>query len=339
MEGNNTSAPAAPAAESNTTNLNANSEAIGLLEGEVAEESSEASGEANSASNGNVEAKASSGNEPSKTEVKKAAEKIDAKPVKGEPGKFAIKVDGEVIELSKEDMVKYAQLGKAGQARMEEASRIKSEALQLVKMLRDNPEAVLADPYILGSEEKVIELAQKILSRKLENEQKSPEMKEKEKLQKELEDLRNKVKQDEEERQSAEYNRLVAQQEAQLEEQITEAFETSGLPKSPFVLKRLADVMISGAENNKDISPKQALAIVRREMQKDIRDLMETMPEDALEEYISAEKVQKLRSRQLAKARATQPAVAKPTQVRDTGNAPTEAKKPEKINMRKFLRG
>lgn len=339
MEGNNTSAPAAPAAESNTTNLNANSEAIGLLEGEVAEESSEASGEANSASNGNVEAKASSGNEPSKTEVKKAAEKIDAKPVKGEPGKFAIKVDGEVIELSKEDMVKYAQLGKAGQARMEEASRIKSEALQLVKMLRDNPEAVLADPYILGSEEKVIELAQKILSRKLENEQKSPEMKEKEKLQKELQDLRDKVKQDEEERQSAEYNRLVAQQEAQLEEQITEAFETSGLPKSPFVLKRLADVMISGAENNKDISPKQALAIVRREMQKDIRDLMETMPEDALEEYISAEKVQKLRSRQLAKARATQPAVAKPTQVRDAGNAPTEAKKPEKINMRKFLRG
>lgn len=339
MEGNNSSAPAAPAAQSTEAPVNANNEALELLEGESLDEGSESSSEANSTSNSKVEAKTESKGEPSKSEVKKAAEKVDAKQVKGDPDKFTIKVDGQVLELSKDEMVKYAQLGKAGQARMEEAARIKTEAMQLVKMLRDNPEAVLADPYVLGSEEKVIELAQKILSKKMEDEQKSPEAREKERLEKELEELRQKVKQDEEQRQAAEYERMVQQQEAQLEEQITEALETSGLPKSPFVLKRLADVMIAAAENEKDISPKQALNIVKREMQKDIREYIDALQEDALEEFISAEKVKKLRNRQIAKLKAEQAAAPKPTETKEVASAPVEAKKNEKINMRKFLRG
>lgn len=336
MSEGSASAPAAPAAQSTQAPANANTEASQLLEGESLDEVVDSSGEANNASKG---ASSESSGEPTKTEVKKAAEKVDAKQVKGDPSKFAIKVDGEVLELSKEEMVKYAQLGKAGQSRMEEAARIKQEALQLVQMLRTDPESVLADPYILGSEDKVIELAQKILSRKLEDEQKSPEAKEKEKLERELEDLRRKVKDDEEKRQASEYERLIQQQEAQLEEQITDALETSGLPKSPFVLKRLADVMLAAAENEKDISPKQALNIVKREMQKDVQEYMNALGEDELETYISEEKVKKLRQRQLAKVKAAQASAPKPAEVKEFASAPVEIKKPEKINMKKFLRG
>lgn len=343
-EGSSAPSPAAPAAQTTTeasnTQLNADSKAIELLEGESLEEASDAPKEVIKASNDKVtEVKSDSKSEPSKAEVKKAADKVDAKQSKTDPDKFNIKVDGQVLELTKEEMVKYAQLGKAGQARMEEAARVKQEALQLVKMLRENPEDVLADPYILGSQEKVIELAQKILSKKLEDEQKSPEAKEKEQLQKELEELRRKDKEREEKLKADEYERLVQQQEQQLETQITEAFESSGIPRSPFVLKRLADVMISAAENNKDISPKQALNMVKKEMQNDIREYIEALQEDALEEFISAEKIKKLRQRQLAKAKAEQPIIAKPAEVKDIASAPVEQKKPEKINMRKFLRG
>lgn len=338
MEGNSAPSSAAPAAQSTDTSVNANSQEAALLEGESLEEAVEASGEANSSSK-EASSKASSSGEPSKAEVKKAAEKVDAKPVKGDSDKYTIKVDGQVLELSKEEMVKYAQLGKAGQARMEEAARIKQEAQQLVDMLRKDPAAVLADPFILGSEDKVIELAQKILSKKLEDEQKSPEAKEKERLERELEDLRRKVKEDEEKRQADEYERMIQQQEAQLEEQITEALDSSGLPKSPFVLKRLADVMLAAAENDKDISPKQALNIVKREMQKDVREYIEALQEDALEEFISAEKVKKLRQRQLAKLKQEQASAPKPAEVKEVPSAPTEAKKVEKMSMKKFLRG
>lgn len=322
-------------AEASNTAVNGQGEAIELLEGETIDQSEESSGGAISASSGSS-AKSS---EPSKSEVKKAADKVDAKQAKGSSDKYTIKVDGQNLELSKDELVKYAQLGKAGQARMEEAARIKQEATQLVKMLRENPEAVLADPYVLGSEDKVIELAQKILARKEEDSKKSPEAREKERLERELEALREQVRADEENRKIEEYNRLVAQAESQLEEQITEAFESSQLPKSPFVLKRLTDVMIAASENNKEISPKQALSIVKKEMQKDIKDYMEALQEDALEEYISEQKLQKLRKRQLAKAKQLAPKVEKPTEVREGASAPVEAKKVEKINMKKFLRG
>jgi len=335
-ENSNASIPSnTSSTEASNTAVNGQGGAIELLEGETIDQESEASSEANSASN----SQSSKSSEPSKSEVKKAADKVDAKPTKGDSDKYMIKVDGQVLELSKDELVKYAQLGKAGQARMEEAARIKQEATQLVKMLRENPEAVLADPFVLGSEDKVIELAQKILARKLEDEQKSPEAREKEKLERELQELREKLKTDEESRKAEEYNRLVAQHEAQLEVHITEAFEVSGLPKSPFVLKRLADVMIAAAENEKEISPKQALNIVKKEMQKDIRDYMEALQEDALEEYISEQKIQKLRKRQLAKAKALAPKVERPAEVKEGASAPVEAKKSEKINMKKFLRG
>jgi hypothetical protein len=340
MSDNGSSAPInssdSSSSEASNTDLNAQGNESINLEGNQSSEESSSNGEALNASN---EA-SSEGSEPSKKEVKQAAAKVDAKQSKADPEKYTIKVDGQLLELNKEEMVKYAQLGRAGQSRMEEAARIKQEAIQLVQMLRTNPEAVLADPNILGSEDKVIELAQKILSRKLEDDQKSPEVREKERLQRELEDLRAHMKQEEERRQAAEYERLVQQQEAQLEEQITEAFEASQLPKSPFVLKRLADVMITAAENNKDISPKQALNIIKKEMQRDIQQYIDVLPEDALEAYISAEKVKKLRDRQIAKAReATKAAAPKVAEVKEVASPSSEPAKKAKISMRDWLRG
>jgi hypothetical protein len=298
-----------------------------LLDGETIDEGSSESGEQTAAqTNPKVEAK-----------VEKAADKVDAEKTKA--GKYKVKVDGEEVELSQDELIKYAQLGKAGQKRMAEAAQIKKDAQELVRMLRENPESVLADPAVLGSDEEVVKLAQKILSRKLEDEQKSPELREKERLEKELEQLRKEAKEREERQQTEEYERLVQQQEAQIEEQITEALETSGMPKSPFILKRLADVMLAAAENEKDISPKQAMNIVKREMQKDLREYIEAMQEDALEEIVSAEKVKKLRQRQLSKLKAEQAKAAPaPTEVKETASAPAPESKKHKISMKDFIR-
>ena len=324
--------PAAPQADTSATPVNTSQE---LLEGESIEEASASTETSKEASKAPQAAK---GEAKIESKADKAADKVDAE--KTSDGTYKMKVDGEEIELSREEVIKYAQMGKAGQKRMAEASQIKKEAQQLVQMLRDNPEAVLADPAILGSDEKVIELAQKILSRALENEQKSPETKQKEALEKELEDLRRKVKDDEERKSAEEYERMVSEQESQLEEQITEAIETSGLPKSPFVLKRLADVLLAAAENDKDVSPKQAMNIVKREMQKDLREYIEALQDDALEEVVSADKIKKLRQRQLAKLKAEQ-AKAAPTMtdVKETASAPQEDQKKSKISMKDFLRG
>jgi hypothetical protein len=126
---------------------------------------------------------------PAAKDVKKAADKMDAEKVAGSK-MYKIIVDGQEEEVSEAELVKMAQMGKSGQKRMQEAAQIRKEAAQLVKMLRDDPESVLADPAILGSNEKVLELAQKILARKIEDEQKSPEVLRAEKAERERDEAR-----------------------------------------------------------------------------------------------------------------------------------------------------
>lgn len=287
----------------------------------------------------------SSAKSDSKTESKaaKAAKEVGAKKVDNQT--YKIKVDGEEVEMSLEEITKFAQLGKAGQKRMAEAAQIKKEAGELIDLLRSDPEAVLSDPAILGSSEEVIKFAQKILARQLEDEMKSPEVREKEQLQKEVEALRKQMKEESEAKSKAEYERLVAQEEEKLQSEINEAIDSSGLPASPFVLKRISDVLIMAAENDKQISPKQAMNIVKKEMMKDIKELLGASPEDALEDLIGSDRIKSLRKKQLAKAKATSVETAaprvdsmmKPVQRQELNSEKASPEK--KVSMKDFLRG
>lgn len=271
-------------------------------------------------------------------DVKKAAKKVDAEKVPGTQ-KFVVTIDGVDEELTQDELIKYAQKSKAADKRFQESAQIKKEAAELIRMLRDSPERVLADPAILGSDEKVIELAQKILAKKIEEESKPQAVREKERLEKELQELREANKRNEEERKRQEYETMVKQHESQLEEQIQDAMESSGLPKSPYVLKRLADVMISSLEYDKEISPKQAMNIVKREMQKDLKEYFDASPEDMLEELLGSDNIKRLRKRQVAKIKAEQ-AAPTASQIKPAASAKAEPQKAQdkKIAMKDWLR-
>jgi hypothetical protein len=268
----------------------------------------------------------------------KAAKQEGAKKV--DDDKYKIKVDGEEVELSREEMVKYAQMGRSGQKKMQEAAQVRQEAIKLVEMLKANPEKVLADPAILGSDDAVLKFAQKILANRMEEESKDPALRDKERLEKELESLRAEKKQEEEKRKQDDYQRMVQEEETALEEGITQAFESSGLPKSPFVLKRLADVLISGAEAGKKVTPQMAMNIVKREMQKDLKDYFDTTPEDVLEGLINADKVKNLRKRQLSKLKESAKAAAPSLNDIKEAAKPLEPKNdaPTKVRMKDWLR-
>jgi hypothetical protein len=273
----------------------------------------------------------------------KAAKDVGAKKVDSDT--YKIKVDGEEIEMSREEITKYAQLGKAGQKRMAEAAQIKKEAIDLVEMLRSNPEDILSDPAILGSRDEVIKFAQRILSNQMEEEMKSPEVREKEAAQKELEDLRKQIKDENESKSKAEYERLVAHEEEKLQTEINDAIDSSGLPASPFVLKRISDVLIMAAENNKQISPKQAMNIVKKEMQKDIAEYLKLSPDEALEELMGGDRIKSLRKKQLAKVKTQATETAAPSvnsQLRPVARQELSTEKgtlEKKTSMKDFLRG
>jgi hypothetical protein len=242
--------------------------------------------------------------------------------------KYKLKVDGEDIEWegSDEDLIKELQLSKKARKEIQSSKAMQKEIAELFEMLKNNPELVMQDPAI-GIDP--VEFAKKIIQQQMEQESKSPEQIEREQLQKELEELRASKKREEEERTKEMYEREVSRYEAQLEEQVDEALSSSGLPKSPYVLKRMTDVMLSGIENSKEISPKMALNIVRKEMQKDLKEMFSSSAEDVLEELLGSDTLKRLNKRQLEKIRASKKVETSAKKIEETG------KRTEKVQEEK----
>lgn len=271
---------------------------------------------------------------PAAAEVKEAQEKLDnaqteserkaaQKEVENAKRKYQLKVDGKVMdwEGTDEDIVRELQLSKKARKEIQESATLKKELALFVEALKNDPASVLADPAI-GVDIK--RFAEQILAQTLEEEAKSPEQREREQLEKEVEQLRKEIKEREERQRNEEYERMVSQHESDLEEKVEEALNTSGLPKSPYVLKRMADVMLSVMNKGKDITPKKALEIVRKEMNKDIKDMFAATPEEVLEELIGSDNIKRLNKRQLAKLK--QAKIASVNQVKDSGHVPDDSK-------------
>jgi hypothetical protein len=233
--------------------------------------------------------------------------------------KYNLKVDGEEIEWegSEEDVKRELQLARKARKEIQTANELKKEIASLLDLLKTNPSAVLEDPAI-GIDVK--QFAQEILNQQMEDELKSPEQRAKEELEKEIEELRSKQKQEEEQRKKLEFERAVQKAEGEIEEKFIQALDESELPKSPYLLKRMADVMLTGLSNKKEINPKQALSIVRREMHKDLNEMFSSSPEELVEQLLGEGNVKRFNKYQLSKFKKSQD-VPSTKNIKDTGKS------------------
>src|SRR5439155_16062490 len=62
--------------------------------------------------------------------------------------KLKLKVDGREEELPEEEVVKWAQMGRAAQKRFQEASEKRKQAEDFIRMLKEDPISVLSNPAI-----------------------------------------------------------------------------------------------------------------------------------------------------------------------------------------------
>ncbi len=307
------SQPTAPAAPATQDNSEISHEDLAALAGESSTEgqaapAAEAKQAVTEAEQKVKNAKTASAKEQAKKELEKARHV------------YSLKVDGEEMEWSgtDEDVKRELQLAKKARKEIQASSEMKKEIADFLSALKQDPRKVLTDPAFNVD---MVELAKQIINEQIENELKSPEQLEKEKLQKELEDIRRERKEEQERRQKDEYDRQVKSYEVELEEKMGDALESSGLPKTAYVLKRAADVMLSGIENKKDISPKQALNIVKKEMQRDLKDMFSASPEDLLEDLLGSDNIKRINKRQLSKIKKP---VVTASSIKDSGSAPKE---------------
>lgn len=234
-----------------------------------------------------------------------------------------------------EEVVKYLQKAEASDLKFAEANELRKAALEFIDELKKNPRKVLSDPNI-GVDIK--KFAEEILNEELQEMEKSPEQKEREKLQKEIEQLRQQAKEREESAQRSEFEKMQVEQERILDVEITAALDVGGIPKTARTVKAMAEMMMIALENNIDLSPKDIAPIVKNTTMSEFKELVGSLADDQLEDFLGKEVIGRLRKRNVAKAKALDTA----NSIKATGN---DVKKPEdkksdskKMTIRDFLK-
>jgi hypothetical protein len=243
---------------------------------------------------------------------------------------FEIPDDPEVVEFMKNKL----QMAKLAHQKAQEYSQLDREAREFIELLKTNPRAILEDPRI-GIDLK--KLAAEIVQEEIENAKKTPEQLEKERLEKELQALKEQYEREKMEAQKKEFERLQAQEFERYDREIQGALESAQLPKSPYIVKKIADYLYIGLQNGIDLSPKDVIPIVREEIEQEIKDYLNSLKEDEIEKVINKDLFDKYRKKQLAKAK-NKPPIPLKSQIKDVGEK-IEKPKQEKPKTYKEIFG
>jgi hypothetical protein len=259
-----------------------------------------------------------------------------------------IKVNGKSrkvdLDFDNEDEIKgYLSKAFGADEAFQKSAAERKQVEAFIKELKTNPLAILRNKE-LGLN--LRELAEKVLLEDLEDEAKSPEQKELESLKKQLTERDTKAKELEEEKRSSELARLQEKQFTEFDNQITDALSKYSVPKTPYVVKRIADTMLEVAQlmDDKgnpmypDATVDDIMPYVEEQIQKEISQMFEAFPTETLEKLVGKTHLNKMRNNRVAKIKQT----ATASQIKDTGNAakPPETKAEKKSSFKSvFGRG
>lgn len=226
---------------------------------------------------------------------------------------FELKVNGKTlkkrIDLSDEDAVKRElQKAYAGQLAMQEKAELENALKSRVNDWKNNPWQFFEEIGLDADELAEIRLAQR-----LEEMKKDPAELEREQRELELQQLRQQLKAKEEREKQLEYERLQEEAAMQLDIEISEALDAHpSLPATPRVIRQIADTLAwaitpqnegGGGFDPDEISVSDILPTVEAEIRKEISDLMASLPEEMIEQYIGNKGIERLKKKTIAKVK------------------------------------
>lgn len=272
-----------------------------------------------------------------KSEAEKAAKPAEANKT------YKVKIDGQEVDLTEDELRKYASLGKSAYKRMEEAATVRKENEALKKDINSFFELIKNDPLrILKDEALGLDLkkiAEMVMNEEIEKARKTPEQLQIEELQKQLQGKEKREKEVEEGRKKLEWEKLQNEAAASIERDIMEALKTKELPESPYVMSRMVNMLYLAAQNGINLTAKDVLPVVKKQIMDDFRGLTGILPEDKLEEMLGEDKISNLRKRYLKKVKQ----VAGVNAIKSSGGdvksaAGKDAKAKEKVSAKDFFK-
>jgi hypothetical protein len=268
---------------------------------------------------------------------KKEAEKAKAAAKK----KFKLKVDGKEEEIDfdpsdEAELIKQLQLARVGHKRMQSEAELRKGIDELVTLLRTDPLKVIADPRLNIPDETRKKMAQSIIDNELEELAKTPEQKEKERFQKEYEVLKKQVEDEKKAREAAEMAKLTQEESAKLDAEMTEAIESSGLPKTARTVRYMAEAISFCLSKGLDLSAKDLVPYIKKQTLTEFKEMISALPDDEFESWLGKDQISRLRKRSLARRQVPQAA----QDIKTTGIAGKDEEKPrDRVRMNDFFKG
>lgn len=280
-------------------------------------------------------------NTPAQAQPPKAA--APAAPAK--PELFEYKINGKVQKLTAAQRDQYVSLGFASDERFKEGANMRKQAEAVIGKLKDpkNVMQALQDPALGLTKEQIRESFEEWYTQEfIEAEKLTPE-------QKELRDAKAKLKKYDEdekgreaEKQKAHEESLTAQARQEIQGQIIEALESSGLPRTNFTIRRLAYWIQRNNANGFNAPTEVLVGQVRNEFNGSIRDHVDAADGETLIQLLGDSVIQKVRKYDLEQLRKLRGGQGSSTPSPEQGSAspgtPRKERAPTSVDVNQRIR-
>lgn len=249
--------------------------------------------------------------------------------------KWKLKVAGRDIEADEDELIRRAQMGYSADQKWQEAAQMRKQMDSFIALLQQDPGEALSK---LGMN--VDELAERHIQRRIEEMQKSPEQLEREKLEKELQKLKKEMEDKENAAREEEIARMQEKFAIEIENDILTTLDKDrDMPKSPYVVKRVADLMIIAMRNGrKDVTAKDVLPIVKKQINDELREMYSVAPDEVFETLVGKDRLTKYRKARVKRKPTEQPPTPLSNQVQQTGQSELKSQSSKEERRQKSAR-
>lgn len=217
---------------------------------------------------------------------------------------YQLKVNGkeyikEVDVSDDEAITSILQREAAGQLAMQEAAELKKAYEQELVRLKQDPIKFLED---LGIDS--LDVSEQRIQEEIKRQQKTPEELERESVQKELIEAREKAAKLEKQIEERESAQLYEQESIKLKDEIKTALDAhTTLHASPRITRRVAETMEWAMDNGfESVTAEEVLPTVEAQMTKELNEMFSDFDEKALERYIGKGNLDKMRQKRVSEA-------------------------------------
>jgi hypothetical protein len=262
-----------------------------------------------------------------------ATEEVEESLPEEQPGDQLYKtiIDGQEYEVTLDELLGGYQRARSSNQRFQEASALSKRAAEERALLKEDPVKALKE---LGLEmgdirELIYSHASKLLDEEEQENSLTPEQKRLREVEAENQRLREAEEERQREREEREKLEAQAEMERQIENEFIETLESESIEVTPHAIQRMATLMFNAAQNNYDMTTKEAAAYYREEQAEFLNNQLGGLSAEQLESLLGKEAIDQLRKHNISK-------IKNPAPKRDL---PKEEKKqkPKKVSMEDFF--